>query len=287
MTQFIEKSGTGIHRSGTGIHRSGTGIEKSGTGKPRLRRLAPQLVGLLALAIGFSSSLQASEPRMLLTQDDQGVRVSLHIDNTIVVGEIGLHASNAGYATLDLHDFRAIGPANGVQSYGSGTGSDRSKCGQSGVQSYGSGTGSVRGDCGTSGLQSYGSGTGSQRGQCGPSGLQTNGSGTGSADCGCGVSGTQSYGSGTGSYGSGTGSYGSGTGSYGSGTGNSKTCANSAVRWGKAELVFESDAIYVLIHRDSPDGEIEVLATVQSRAAAQTSEDNSTDSINHPVLTQR
>jgi hypothetical protein len=200
MHHAIEKSGTGINKSGTGIEKSGTGIERSGTGAPRARRASMTrhlLVGLVAFA---STCALASEPRVLLTETEQSIRLSIHVDQTIVAGEIALSGgSPAGLMAIDLHDALSIRGDRGVQSYGSGTGSE-------------------------SGAQSYGSGTGSEN---------------------CGERGAQSYGSGTGSY---------------------KPCATSApARWGKAELVFDSQQIFILIHRDSHSGPVEVLATSQSR----------------------
>jgi hypothetical protein len=228
MHYAIEKSGTGINKSGTGIEKSGTGIERSGTGAARTRRssLARQLMlGLLTLA---STCALASEPRLLVTESEQSIRLTMHVDQTIVAGEIVLSGSSpAGLLTLDLYDVLAASRGQGVQSYGSGTGS------------YGSGTGSA----------SYGSGSGSM----------SYGSGTGSA--GCGENGEQSYGSGTGSYGSGTGSADSG-----SGNGSFKPCAASAsARWGTADLVFDPEQTFILVHRDSRSGPVEVLATSRSR----------------------
>jgi len=233
MHYAIEKSGTGINKSGTGIEKSGTGIEKSGTGIERSETGARQtrrsstgyqlMLGLLALA---STCAFASEPRLLMSESEQSIRLSMHVDQTIVAGEIDLNGSSPdGLVTIDLHDVLAMARGQGVHSYGSGTGS------------YGSGTGSA-GDSSGSGSMSYGSGTGS---------------------VGCSKIDGQSYGSGTGSYGSGTGSYGSGTGSF-------KPCAATApTRWGQAELVFDAEQTFILVHRDEQDGPVEVLAISRAR----------------------
>jgi len=260
MTFQIHKSGTGIEKSGTGINRSGTGC---------VRRLQGSRALLGAAVVCTASLAQASDPGILVTQTENSIQISMHVDHRTVVGHVQSADALSGLVSVNLYDIETLAAA-GIQTYGSGTGKARS-CASASTQTYGSGTGGTDTyGSGTGGTDTYGSGTG---------GTDTYGSGTGGTDTyGSGTGGTDTYGSGTGgtdTYGSGTGgtdTYGSGTGgtdTYGSGTGSpaSAGCGSAVARWGQVELVIDPDATYVLVQRDGIEGPEEVLATIKQTAA--------------------
>jgi len=252
MTHCIEKSGTGIEKSGTGVERSGTGIDSLSNHTPRRRCLKHGLLGAALLCTAVTA--HASDPHLMVSQTDAGIRVSLHVDQRILVGRVDSASPLSGLVAMNLYDVDSLAAAS-TQTYGSGTGG-RVACSTLGTQTYGSGTGGS--------TDTYGSGTGGS--------TDTYGSGTGGS--------TDTYGSGTGgstdTYGSGTGgstdTYGSGTGgstdTYGSGTGRPDGCSASIARWGQVELVIDPDATYALVHRDSETGREEVLATVEPATGA-------------------
>ena len=237
MTYCIEKSGTGIEKSGTGIEKSGTGLGRSETDSQRGAWGAPRAMtktkAMIASVVFCAAAIaQASEPNFLLTQSEQGVQVSMHIDGTIVVGGYVSPKPLSGLLQFDLYDVNA-GNTFATQTHGSGTGYS--------TDTHGSGTGYS--------TDTHGSGTGYS--------TDTHGSGTGYS--------TDTHGSGTGYS---TDTHGSGTGystdTHGSGTGQPESGDSSgfdASAWGQIELVVDPDATYILVHRYSEDGLQEVLAT--------------------------
>ncbi|MEN1727403.1 MAG: hypothetical protein AAGJ52_03095 [Pseudomonadota bacterium] len=145
----INKSGTGIERSGTGIGKSGTGIGKSGTGAPRAMRRAMGRLAIFTLLALSSTVAMAAGPQVLLTESGESVRLSMHVDQTIVAGEFAVSGTPSGLISIPLHDVLASNAKRGIQQYGSGTGSDSGPCNGTGLQQYGSGTGSLK-PCGDS-----------------------------------------------------------------------------------------------------------------------------------------
>ena len=230
MTHCIEKSGTGIEKSGTGVERSGTGIDSLSNHTPRRRCLKHGLLGAALLCTAVTA--HASDPHLMVSQTDAGIRVSLHVDQRILVGRVDSASPLSGLVAMNLYDVDSLAAAS-TQTYGSGTGG-RVACSTLGTQTYGSGTGGS--------TDTYGSGTGGS--------TDTYGSGTGGS--------TDTYGSGTGGS----------TDTYGSGTGRPDGCSASIARWGQVELVIDPDATYALVHRDSETGREEVLATVESATGA-------------------
>ena len=230
MTHCIEKSGTGIEKSGTGVERSGTGIDSLSNHTPRRRCLKHGLLGAALLCTAVTA--HASDPHLMVSQTDAGIRVSLHVDQRILVGRVDSASPLSGLVAMNLYDVDSLAAAS-TQTYGSGTGG-RVACSTLGTQTYGSGTGGS--------TDTYGSGTGGS--------TDTYGSGTGGS--------TDTYGSGTGGS----------TDTYGSGTGRPDGCSASIARWGQVELVIDPDATYALVHRDSETGREEVLATVEPATGA-------------------
>ncbi len=136
----IERSGTGIERSGTGIERSGTGIERSGTGST-FKRACLGLGAAIAMTATFN--ICAAEPNVLVTRHADSVLVSIHSEQSIVVGSVALSGSVDEYLNVTLHEAVSLTAGSSLMVHGSGSGSD-SICnpGGSGLMVHGSGSGS-------------------------------------------------------------------------------------------------------------------------------------------------
>src|SRR5699024_3951929 len=154
MSNYIEKSGTGINKSAAAIHQSGTGIEKGGTG----RRLPGFFLGMALAAACFAGQAVAADPDLIVSNHGHKLFVSLHTDTGICAGGVARNAGTDGYYQVPLR--RVTFPADGglvfsteVQGTGSGSSSESSSAvgGSLMVQGTGSGNaGEASGGCDSS-----------------------------------------------------------------------------------------------------------------------------------------
>jgi len=218
-----------IEKSGTGIEKSGTGIEKSGTGiAPRhFTTLARTILPFWAAGLLLAATIgpvQAA-PTVVVSEVNDTVMVSVHGPDGLLFGAMPSAEFTRQYIRVPL--WAAIA----VRREGFG----------GGLMVQGSGSGEDSDSCG-------GSTKSSTR-----AGLMVQGSGSGEDSDSCGGSTKSSTRAGLMVQGSGSGESGSGNAIGG----------DAALPWGAAEIVADSDGLFIVVHRFSADGSAEYLVDRQ------------------------
>ena len=270
MSDYIEKSGTGIEKSGTGIGKSGTGV--------RFGRSA--LVLAAAAGLLMTSLATAADSRLFVSERNDGLLVSMHGSDGVVAGFAPSSDGVDGYFAVPLYSlmkFIDSQPVTAPLVVGSGSGASG--------EVVGSGSGASS--------EVVGSGSGASGEQCilDPS-VMVVGSGSGSSGTVVGSgSGKEVVGSGSGSssevVGSGSGSSSEVVGSGSGASGESRSSCGAAGVWGYAEVLVDSSGVHVIVHEYVNGYFVEQLVGLLDSVRAQPSGVSDHDFIAVPWISER
>lgn len=270
MSDYIEKSGTGIEKSGTGIGKSGTGV--------RFGRSA--LVLVAAAGLLMTSLATAADSRLFVSERNDGLLVSMHGSDGVVAGFAPSSDGVDGYFAVPLYSlmkFIDSQPVTAPLVVGSGSGASG--------EVVGSGSGASS--------EVVGSGSGASGEQCilDPS-VMVVGSGSGSSGTVVGSgSGKEVVGSGSGSssevVGSGSGSSSEVVGSGSGASGESRSSCGAAGVWGYAEVLVDSSGVHVIVHEYVNGYFVEQLVGLLDSVRAQPSGVSDHDFIAVPWISER